>query len=609
MSQIYRIWVLIIQVVVITTIMLLLFTYVINGKPSQAHDISSRFMMKEVPSSSVCHVCDLLENNFVLKNSQSPLRSGFYSTGQTVLYVGTLPKKSENAHNQVLEIPYTMLAYITVWFITDDKVEKHHSGMRVAMNSRTIKDNSNVFPVPQTTSAVQTVIEIKTDGPLEFKTLLWSVDDWVSHQSKIKTLYGLFFGILLILIFYSIFHAVTLSESSYYYYVFYLICNALIIGTHSGLTKLFLWPNIDVIETPLIYLLIPTSAFCGLMFCMNFLNIKKHSPALYWPGIFIIFAIIFISLLNILNIHADKTMQVYFIFSVIALLYYTSVPLYFYIRGITQTSYLVLGFYSLTVTISYTTIKAFSLVGNEAVFHDLLATGVLMEMIFLSIALSQRISHMKRDKQLAEKKLHQAQSLFTQSLIENQEKDRAELSSYLHDSIGHDLLIMKQRIEKKAHSNTRDLLDNCDQLIENIRTLSSSMHPHVLKNLGLEAAINQLAENAFYRTYIDWATNIDVNDHKLSEKIQITVYRIMQEAISNILKHAKATEVFININQDKHQIYGEIKDDGDGLNLEKTDKKSSGLGIMRGRIQLLNGQLNIYSQQQQGFRLQFTIPL
>ena len=604
-----KFWVLLLQIGAVCALIFLLFSYVVDGKNATAVDITREFSMTMVDSSDRCHYCDLRENNFELKDPLPPAQSGFYSVDQTLLYTATLPRNVLSDGQYVLEIPYTMLAYIDLWVGTGETYQKHRSGMRVAVNDRSIRDNSNVFPLPENTADLNIVIAVATDGPLEFKVLLWSQSDWILQQSLVKVLYGLFFGILLILCIYNIFHAIVLNDSSYYHYVFYLLSHALIIGAHSGLTKLFLWPSVGVLETQIMYLAMALSTGFGLAFCMSFLRIKRKAPKLYVTGVLIISINILISTLNLLEFQPGLMMQIYFAFSFAGLLYYTAVPLWFYFKGAEEAHFLILGFSALGFTVGYTTLKNFALVDNSAVIHDLLATGLLIEIFFLSIALVQRIQQMKLDKQKAEQKLRQANTLFTQTLIENQEKDRAELSAYLHDSIGHDLLVMKQRIERKINSDTRELMHNCDQLISNVRSLSSTMHPHVLKNLGLEAAINQLAENAFYRTYVDWAFNFQIQEKKLNDKIQITIYRTVQEAITNILKHANATEVFIVIQQKGFNVIGEIKDDGSGLNLNKTDQKSSGLSIMRGRIELLNGSLHIHSEPDEGFSLTFTIPL
>ena len=610
MSGEVRFWVLLWQIGAVCALIFLLFSYVINGENDSAIEITREFSMDVVERSDRCHYCDLRDNGFQLEQPMPPAQSGFYTVDQTLLYVATIPPNVLKDQQQyVLEIPFTMLAYIDVWAGTGEDYEQHRSGMRVAVNDRSIRDNSNVFPLPKTQDDVHIVIAVSTDGPLEFKVMLWSQSDWILHQSLVKVLYGLFFGILLILCVYNIFHAIVLNDSSYYYYVLYLLAHALLIGAHSGLTKLFLWPHIGVLETQIMYLAMAMSTWFGLAFCISFLNIRRKAPKLYYAGLFIIAVNILIALLNLLEIQPGLMMQIYFVFSFVGLIYYTAVPLWFYSRGVLEAHFLILGFFALAFTVAYTTLKNFALVDNSAVIHDLLVVGLLIEILFLSIALSQRIRQMKLDKQKAEQKLSQANTLFTQSLIENQEKDRAELSAYLHDSIGHDLLVMKQRIERKINSDTRELMHNCDQLISNVRSLSSTMHPHVLKNLGLEAAINQLAENAFYRTYVDWAFNFQIQEKKLNDKIQITIYRTTQEAITNILKHANATEVFIVIKQQGKHVVGEIKDDGCGLNLNKTDKKSSGLSIMRGRIELLNGSLHVDSAPEEGFSLTFKIPL
>ncbi len=591
--------------VLLLALLWLVFHELMDGEYQHATDISAIFHAYVQPTEQTDDWCKS-QNNHPEPNGFNP--SGFYSTDETVVFKGRI-SAGLNQSNHILEIPYTMLAYIDVCIQSSQGFSSHESGMRVAVNNRGLKDNSNVFLLPETTGEVTVTIAIATDGPLAFRALLWDQSDWLEYQGLLKLCYGLFFGMVFALIIYNILDSFVLNDSSYLYYVLYLIAQALLIATYSGLTKLYLWPDIGYLDTQLMYVFMAFSVWFGLMFCISFLKVKKQSTVLYRLGIVIIFGSVLVSIFNLLGIWPAYMMQVYFLMNFLALVYYTLIPLCFYLKGQQDGRFVFIGFTVLAFTIAYTSLQGMGLIHNPTPGQELLGVGILIEGFALSIALTERIRNIKKDKLISEKKLKLATKKFTRSLIEREEKGHAEMSSYLHDSIGHDLIVIIQRLETEENSINHEILSGCKSLLANIRNLSSSMHPHVLINIGLTAAVEQLLEKSFKHSQTEWALNITLKEQMISNEIAIAVYRVIQEAISNILKHAQATEVYVQLKQTGNELMGSIKDDGVGWGIHRVRSKSSGLAIMKGRIKILNGNINLMSTENEGFDIEFVIPL
>lgn len=207
-------------------------------------------------------------------------------------------------------------------------------------------------------------------------------------------------------------------------------------------------------------------------------------------------------------------------------------------------------------------------------------------------------------------------------LMTAQETERKNISRELHDELGHDLTIMKLRlrsVEKKLQDQA-DLRDVCveiigfiDQTIENVRRLSSDLSPSILEDLGLTAAIRWLVEN-FNRNF-EGTMYLDLEDidRLFTENGQIMIYRVLQEAVTNIGKHARAGKVSIVIKKTDAQVSFLIQDDGKGFSpllspARYPSGKGLGLAIMEERVRMLDGTLDIQSQEGHGTRISFSIP-
>lgn len=211
-----------------------------------------------------------------------------------------------------------------------------------------------------------------------------------------------------------------------------------------------------------------------------------------------------------------------------------------------------------------------------------------------------------------------AQQEFSRRIIKAQEQDRESFANTLHDSIGHGLLVLKQGIEdilKKPTSHpvdtekARSLANYCGDVLSDVRGLSHDLHPHTLTRLGLKAAIETTLERAMPPKEIEWIADIHNTDKVLDSDAQLAILRCIQEAINNILKHAKATEVIVSLHVQKQDVSIDIKDDGVGFNVGSSFSEGMGLGTMKGRIELLGGYFEINSKPEEGTHIKIRIPI
>jgi signal transduction histidine kinase len=206
-----------------------------------------------------------------------------------------------------------------------------------------------------------------------------------------------------------------------------------------------------------------------------------------------------------------------------------------------------------------------------------------------------------------------------------QETERRRLSSELHDELGQSLTALKLQLRSIANKLRKDqpglrqdcahMLEYINEVVENVRRLSHDLSPSLLENLGLAAGLRHLL-NSFQKFY-----QIEENLEELEEietlltpQVQIHLYRIFQELLTNIEKHAQATKVTVNVTRRGNTLIISVADNGRGFPPDAAlefsyENPGIGLSAINERLLMLGGQLEIASQENGGSRIQITIPL
>lgn len=220
----------------------------------------------------------------------------------------------------------------------------------------------------------------------------------------------------------------------------------------------------------------------------------------------------------------------------------------------------------------------------------------------------------KLEKRLANQHLRQ-QKLITEVTIQAQEKERDELAKELHDNINQILATVKiflnvaKEDEKMRAALVEKSYNNVNQAIEEIRKLSQSLICPTLGDIGLIDALTELSNQINVVSGMKVEVSHEVTRKKaLETKLELMLYRIVQEQLNNIVKYAKATKVNIFLRIDSKEVYLSIKDNGVGFD---TTKKAKGIGLknIRSRVEFYSGKLNIVSGPEQGCLMEITIPV
>tara|TARA_B110000967_G_scaffold183045_1_gene201447 strand:- start:1249 stop:3369 length:2121 start_codon:yes stop_codon:yes gene_type:complete len=223
--------------------------------------------------------------------------------------------------------------------------------------------------------------------------------------------------------------------------------------------------------------------------------------------------------------------------------------------------------------------------------------GLLSVFFFVTIHKSKNTA--KKEKKQQEK--------FSQNLLLSQEEERIRIARELHDSVGQQLTLIKIRSQKLAQEEISIMANNA---LEEVRSISRDLYPVLLKQLGLTDSIEQLINDYDEQTDLFFSIDIDNVNNFFTENTSLNFYRLIQECLTNIVKHAKAKSVTINIKKENNNIVTLISDNGLGFDVNDSKKKNSlGLKTIFERIRILNGNISLDSQLNKGTNFIFSIPL
>jgi two-component system sensor histidine kinase UhpB len=205
-----------------------------------------------------------------------------------------------------------------------------------------------------------------------------------------------------------------------------------------------------------------------------------------------------------------------------------------------------------------------------------------------------------------------------QHSLEIQEDERQRLAQELHDELGQSLTAIKVMAATAAHRKadikqaTEAIVNISDHLMSVVRSMMHQLHPLVLTELGLKAAIEDLMSHWEAR-HPELHLSLDCSDQvdELNQKITIQIFRVVQECLTNIVRHAQASEAAIAIRIDREpetRLRLEVRDNGQGCE-DGNLKTGFGLRGMKERIQSLGGELLIDTRLRQGMRIAASIPL
>jgi PAS domain S-box-containing protein len=237
---------------------------------------------------------------------------------------------------------------------------------------------------------------------------------------------------------------------------------------------------------------------------------------------------------------------------------------------------------------------------------------------FITDITSKRQAELEHVK--AVQREQQARAEYTFQLIASQEAERTRIARELHDSLGQNLLLIKNRAQLEmskaklpdaAREEFQGISDLASQAIAEVRQISRDLHPHQIELLGLTRALRTLIESAHESSAVTISGKFDSSDDLFPREAATNIYRIVQESLNNILKHSHAKKARVTLERDVHEVLLKIEDDGCGFKTAHAGDGGKGLGLknIAERVRMLGGKIRLDSQPDKGTRIEITIPI
>ncbi len=237
----------------------------------------------------------------------------------------------------------------------------------------------------------------------------------------------------------------------------------------------------------------------------------------------------------------------------------------------------------------------------------------------LKLASEQQQQILQQERDLLERQVRERTATLAELATHLQlvrEEERGHLARELHDELGALLTAAKldvARLKSKLGTQAPEFAQRLQHLTETLnsgialkRRIIEDLRPSSLSNLGLTASLEILAREFAERSGIEVATNLETVD--LDESSQLTVYRLVQESLTNIGKYAQAEQVDISVRNRAGQVEVEIKDNGEGFNVDDVRTSTHGLAGMKHRVEAAGGKLTVQSQVGEGTRISAIVP-
>jgi signal transduction histidine kinase len=240
----------------------------------------------------------------------------------------------------------------------------------------------------------------------------------------------------------------------------------------------------------------------------------------------------------------------------------------------------------------------------------------------LSRAFDQMSGNLK-DLTVSLQKSEERLRALTSQILKVQEEERGRLSRELHDDLGQSLLVLRMQLnailrrwspKPEVEQSLNEAITYLMEVIDKTRRLSQDLSPSTLENLGLSEALLNLFEDFQRHRDYDMLIKADMDEIKdfLSKEANIAIYRITQEFLANVHKHAEASQVTVAIKTLPEKVAVTLEDNGKGFDLEEVKsrpKERRGMGVvsMEERLKMLGSQFSMASQPGKGTRLYFEI--
>lgn len=514
----------------------------------------------------------------------------------------------------VLEIDAPILHTITVYRLNKGAPQEV-AAINVARNyySKPVKTNRIQIPLEINASDYAKILVKATSNniirvPLEIGTF----QKFYERNHRFDFVNGWIYGLMFALMLYNLFVFFSLRDKTYFFYVGYIFfwgLNLLFVNGYllDFMPKLAWFNSANIV--------IGLTAVFSTLFTTSFLQTKKYSPRVYRLRSVNYFLFIVPVVFNLAGFEFGGYVWAQWCFYPF-FIYWIWAGISTYRNGLQPAIYFIWGYSILSIGATIYNFKDIGILPENIFTNYAIQVGSVLEALILSYALANKLHFYKTiNDQLRESALRQSEN-FSKSLLQAQETEKKRIASELHDSLGQKLILIKNNVlllqmeeGMKENEIVRKLPKTVAETIEEVRSIAYGLRPYQIDLLGLTQSIKSLITESFSIRRIRFEMDIDPINQLLASEHEIYVYRILQECLNNVIKHADATYCRVSVkNVGKLQIV--VEDNGKGIDATGSMRvEGQGLRGIEERVRITGGSFVIENKESdKGTIIKITIP-
>lgn len=502
-----------------------------------------------------------------------------------------------SAAARILELGAPILDRVELYRIgAGGAVVRALAGDGVPFAERALATRRIAFPLPAGAGADQPLF-VRASGasPLNFNVRVWSVEGFHESQMFRQSFAGAFFGVLFFALAYNFFIFVAIRDRSYGFYVVYLAIVAAVHLRLMGYTEELIWPGSAALANAVTPFLIAGVAISAAQFQRVFLETARAHPRI--DRAFSAVQIAAVAALALLAAADTRiVLQALLAVALATTLVSAAAIIAAFRAGFRPARYLLVSIVCLLPSYAVAALAGFGAIEPSFFAENVNRMAVALEAVLFSFALADRIRLLDAARRRAAEALAATQRHMTETLIERQDEDRRRIAGELHDAVGQNLVVLRNRLRPLAEGRMPDggwpAVDEVSrEAIEQVRTIAGALHPPELQRLGLDGALGAMLERAVAGTAVVGRCTCAVDDAAVSPEQRIHLFRIAQEAVTNALKHGKARRIDVALRA-RSGIELTVSDDGAGLPTAGL-RERFGLSGMRERARLIGAALAV----------------
>lgn len=484
-------------------------------------------------------------------------------------------------------------------------------GDKMLFNERNYFHRNFIFPLHLEAGEKKTLLVMldKRNASLSYPLRLWEVNTFKSFDELLKLRHGIFIGVFLFISFFSLLVGWLTKLSLFKVYGIYVLVICIYVITDWGYLFQYMFPDSIHINNYVRVVFTYFFNFMMVVFTISYLDMKRLTPKLVklLYGVLIL-EFVGIWILFVLRSYLEMYGILILSFSYLLLFVKYLIISYFLVftfrqQFVVNVSYLFSVGFVIVASVLIILIE-YGIVREWYFYVQLLSIGSFIEILLLSVMITYRIRSIYLHRIDLMQQLAEQKKRIIKAFINGGDRERNFISQELHDNVGTKLVLLKNSL---LHKQNAENIAVVDSVISEVRQLSHRISPSTLPLIGFKESVQGLVEECQSTSGLNISHQY-YNLPELSNDQSFQLYRILQEALKNIVQHAEAQTVEIQLIGYPDQLVITVDDDGMGVDSAKMVK---GLGVsnMRSRVDSLNGTFELSSIPGQGTSILITIPV